>query len=133
MKFEAIALNDSLPKGRKSGHIVISEGLLAFLVDDVEVKRISLQGAQITQGGNGNRYVYFTHPDNSDWTFYTDDKTILNTPSILNNAEHKAISSKIKTNRSILKTIMYSSVILVVVVFMSFFFFLSYDLVLVHT
>ena len=125
MKFEAMALHDSLPKGRKSGYIIISEGLLVFMEDENEIKRISLTGAKITQGGTGNRYVYFTHPKDAEWTFYTDNKTILNTPSILNNPEHKTISSKIKTNRGILKTLMYSSMIVVLLMLMSFFFFRS--------
>ncbi|MCC6818334.1 MAG: M48 family metallopeptidase [Bacteroidia bacterium] len=77
MKYEAIALSDQFPKGRKSGLLEIINQTACFIDDDGQVIGFPLQGVKITKGGAAGRYIYFNHEKFVGITLYTDDKTIL--------------------------------------------------------
>lgn len=82
MKFEAIALSDDFPKGRKSGILEIINHTACFIDDEGQVTGFPLDGVKITKGGAGGRYVYFNHPKFPGMTLYTDDKEILDIEEI---------------------------------------------------
>lgn len=97
--FEGIALHESLPKGRKSGKIEITPDQIIFWDEEVKLKQFPISNTEITQGGTGNRYVYLNHPDYKEWTFYTDDKKILNHEGFKWEKSHQKAAKKIKNNR----------------------------------
>lgn len=82
MQFEAIALSEIFPKGRKSGTIKVEGGAVKFYVDDEFLASIRLNDTDISRGGTGNRFIYFKDRTNSDLTFYTDDVRILSQPEL---------------------------------------------------
>ena len=82
MQFEAIALSEIFPKGRKSGHIQLESGAIKFYVEDEYLTSIRLNDTDISRGGTANRFIYFKDKTNADLTFYTDDLRILNQPEL---------------------------------------------------
>jgi beta-barrel assembly-enhancing protease len=96
MQFEAIALSDKFPRGRKSGTLEIINGALCFRDNENNIHGLPLQGGNITQGGAGNRYVYFTHPSYQGLTFYTDNLDILKQPEIKFDRMHTESGTKIR-------------------------------------
>ncbi len=82
MQFEAIALSEIFPKGRKSGYIKLENGAIKFYVDNEFLTSIRLNDTSISRGGTGNRFIYFKDKTNADLTFYTDDLKILNHPEL---------------------------------------------------
>lgn len=100
MKYEAYALSEKFPKGRINGTLEIINHTLCFIDIDNTVSGIPIDEVKITQGGAGNRYIYFTHDKYPGLTLYTDDKAILNIEEIKNNPSLRASASKIKANRS---------------------------------
>lgn len=98
-EYEGIILHDSLPKGRTSGIIEVNDVDILFKSDEKHLQSFTITNTEISQGGTGNRYVYFNHPDKQGWTFYTDDKSILKNPVFKRDISHKKSVTKIKTNR----------------------------------
>lgn len=82
MKFEAIALSDRFERGRKSGILEIINHNVVFVDDDGQVYGFPMDGAKITKGGAGGRYLYFNHDKFPGITLYTDDKDILDLEEI---------------------------------------------------
>lgn len=103
MEYEGIALNESLPKGRRSGNIEVNDVDVIFKVDGKRIQSFPISRTEISQGGTGNRYVYLNHPDKAGWTFYTDDKSILKHEGFSRHEDHKKSVRKIKTNRRLLR------------------------------
>lgn len=101
-EYEGMALHDSLPKGRKSGIIEVNDVDIIFKVDQKRLQAFPISTTEISQGGTGNRYVYFNSPERSDWTFYTDDKSILKNPVFAREKTHQKSVRKIKNNRRLL-------------------------------
>ncbi len=99
MIFEAIALSEKYPKGRISGTLQVINHTLCFIDTNETVSGMPVSEVKITQGGAGNRYIYFTHDQYPGLTFYTDDKAILNIDEIRQNPSLKAHATKIKNNR----------------------------------
>lgn len=99
MQFEATAISSRFPWGRKPGTLEIANGSLRFIARDEEVLEMALKNVKITQGGAGNRYIYFTHESSPDLTFYTDDKAILSQPDIRHDLDLKPSRAKIRNNR----------------------------------
>lgn len=99
MHFEATAISNRFPRGRKPGTIEVIHGNLHFVAKDGESLEMPLVNVKITQGGAGNRYIYFIHESLPDLTFYTDDKAILNLPDIRHDLNLKSSRTKIRNNR----------------------------------
>lgn len=102
-EYEGIALHDSLPKGRKSGSIIVNDVDIVFNSEGQRLHSFTISNCEITQGGTGNRYVYFNHPEGKGWTFYTDDKSILKNPVFSRDKGHQKSVRKIKSNRRLLR------------------------------
>jgi len=75
--FNGIALSSQFEKGRISGNITISFSELLFTDNEGKTYKLPLKNIEITQGGAGNRYVYFKHQSQPNITIYTDDKRML--------------------------------------------------------
>lgn len=100
MQFEATAISSRFPRGRKPGTLEIINGNLCFITSDEEVLGMPVKNVKISQGGAGNRYIYFTHESFPDLTFYTDDKAILNLPDIRHDLDLKPTRARIRNNRT---------------------------------
>jgi Zn-dependent protease with chaperone function len=119
MIFEATALSARFPRGRKPGTLEVINGALCFRDHDNAIHGLPLQGGKITQGGAGNRYIYFTHPSYPDLTFYTDDKAILNLPEIKFDQAHAGTGRKIKNNHRLALGLVYTFLGLIVALVLS--------------
>ena len=75
--YKGVAISRSLPGGRAGGTITISPGVITF-VSENSTKNFSMEGVKISRGGSNNHLIFFNHPSSPDWTFYTEDKKILN-------------------------------------------------------
>jgi len=122
MKYNAIGLNEKLEKGRVAGEIELVPGTLTFKYKEQEVK-LNINRTTISQGGTGNRFVYFKDRYMEEWTIYTDDKAILKRPELSANSNLKAGVSKIKTNRAWFKLSVISLAVIGVVLLLGFFLF----------
>lgn len=121
--FEGIALNSQFEKGRKSGKITITFSELVLTDSEGKLHKLPLKNIAITQGGAGNRYVYFKHSSFPNLTIYTDDKRILNHEEIKYDYQLKSSATKIKNNRRVLWIASFSMVGIVVAILVSFYIF----------
>jgi len=76
-------VHKSLPKGRASGKLTISETQLIFKIQDKTVC-LFLTGLTLTLGGASNRLVFLSHPSQPEWRFYTSDLTLLKNITLKN-------------------------------------------------
>jgi Zn-dependent protease with chaperone function len=123
MQFEAIALSNKFPRGRKPGTLEVINGALCFIDRENKVYGLPLQGGKITQGGAGNRYIYFTHPSYPDLTFYTDDREILKLPDIKFDQTHAPAGKKIRNNHRLALASVYTFLGIIVALILSLFIF----------
>ena len=123
MKHEATILNESLNKGRKSGHMKVLDKEIEFYDEETLILSLPLTGLKVSHGGTGNRYVYFTHEDYPGWTISTDDKKVLKHDAVKRDEGRKKSVSKIKRNRNFLKISVWSLVGVTVSIFVLFFIF----------
>lgn len=103
MIYEGAALHVDFEKGRKHGNIRIKRNELVLKDAEGFEYELPLTGIEITQGGAGNRYIYFKHKRNPDLTIYTDDKNILKCEELKNNENLKKVVRQIQYNRNGLK------------------------------
>jgi beta-barrel assembly-enhancing protease len=81
-RYAAFLLADHLAGGRLEGECGIDSESILFR-SETTFCELPLRGLTITQGGSGNRLIYFSHPNCPGETFYTSDKTILKDPYLL--------------------------------------------------
>lgn len=113
MTHEATVLHESLNKGRKSGRIKVLDKEIEFYDEETLIISLPMANLKVSQGGTGNRYVYFTHEDHPGWTISTDDKKVLKYDAVKRDEGRKKSVSKIKRNRRFLKISVWSLVGLV--------------------
>jgi hypothetical protein len=123
MNHEATILHESLNNGRKSGHIKILDKEIEFYDEGTLMLSLPLARLKVSQGGTGNRYVYFKHDDFPGWTISTDDKKVLKYDVVKRDEGRKKSVSKIKRNRGILKISILSLVGITVSIFVLFYIF----------
>ncbi len=122
MEYEGIGLHKQYPKGRKSGTISVGRNEILFNDGEQSVS-LPLRNISITLGGAGNRYVYFKHESKPDWTFYTDEKKILNNEYVKDHTELRGSISKIKNKRRLFWATTYSIAGLTLAFFVAIFLF----------
>ncbi len=123
MSYEATALSDKFPRGRKSGTLEIINGALCFRDTENNIHGLPLQGGDITQGGSGNRYIYFSHPSYPGLTFYTGDFRILNHESIKFDLKHNTTGRTVRNSHRAVMITIYAILGLLVAGIMSLFVF----------
>lgn len=79
--YQAHAFHDSLPNGRASGELTVSEDGFEFHSGEHRVAA-PLAGAKLTLGGAADRLVFLSHPQAPGWSIYTSDRTILAHPAV---------------------------------------------------
>ncbi len=121
--FEGIVLGSQFEKGRKSGSITIAYSEIILTDSGNKTYKLPLKNIAITQGGAGNRYVYFKHPNIPNITIYTDDKRILNHEEIKYDYQLKNSTTKIKNNRRVLWIASFSLIGIVIATLVSFYIF----------
>jgi beta-barrel assembly-enhancing protease len=98
MTYNAVALSDSLEKGRVAGTVQITTNSLAFTFSSGEVK-MPLRDIEITGGGSGNHLIYFRHTAVPGWCISCSDKKILDNPNLSNlQVSHKSVA-KVKSSQ----------------------------------
>ncbi len=84
-QYLAIGLNNSLENKRVAGSLEITKYEVQFFYNGTKVS-LPTQGIQVKIGGVGNSLIFFSHPNVSDWSIYTSDKSILDDPNIITNS-----------------------------------------------
>ncbi|MCX4028500.1 M48 family metallopeptidase [Endozoicomonas sp. SM1973] len=77
--YTAHAFYKDLPNGRCSGTLSIGKGKVLFAGGGHELS-IPIEGSQFKLGGASNRLVFISHPDQPEFTCYTNDLGILKNP-----------------------------------------------------
>ncbi len=88
----------SLPRGKASGQLTISRGQLLFRLAGESI-RLSLEGLQLSFGGASDRLVFFSHPAQPDWRFYTSERSVLKDPNLMQQPQLQAIMAKARRKR----------------------------------
>jgi predicted Zn-dependent protease len=81
MFYEAIALSNRFPGGRKAGTIEIKNSRIVFRYEQTEISWF-LNDVEFSFGGAGNQLVFIKNHKQSEITFYTHNKKILKDPEI---------------------------------------------------
>lgn len=81
--YQAHAFHDSLPNGRASGELTVSDAGFEFRSGEHRVAA-ALAGAKLALGGAADRLVFLTHPQAPGWSIYTSDRSILAHPAVAN-------------------------------------------------
>ncbi|MEZ4805720.1 MAG: M48 family metallopeptidase [Bacteroidia bacterium] len=123
MQYNATALSDKFDNGRSAGNLNASAGSLIFKDTSEQTFKMPIRGIELRIGGAGNRYLFFTHPQVPGITFYTDDKTILNSSELAFEPELKSTIRKFKNKNKLLWTIVSVFIGLIVVGIISLFVF----------
>jgi beta-barrel assembly-enhancing protease len=84
--YQCHAFHDSLPGGKASGRISLSQVGVHYQVGGLEGS-LPFTQLQFTLGGAGNRLVFIKHPAMADLTLYTSDLSILKNPVVLAHPE----------------------------------------------
>ena len=84
--------------GKASGEIQITETQIRF-IHPKHQQSLALSGLEISLGGASRRLVFIKHPSNSDWTFYTSDRRILNNPKLKIDSQLSAQLGRAKWRR----------------------------------
>jgi beta-barrel assembly-enhancing protease len=97
MFYEAIALSNRFPGGRKAGIIEIESGRILFRYEKTEISWF-LHDIEFSVGGTGNQLVFIKHHHQADISFYTRSKKILKDPALQSSIESLKDINKIKNH-----------------------------------
>jgi len=97
-KFEGGAFQESLPNGKTSGTLVVSPVSVKFVSEDGEVE-MPVTGIQTELGGASNRMLFFKHPEQKGWTFFTTDQGILKHPVFAKDTRMAGTRSRVRRTR----------------------------------
>ncbi len=92
------AFYEGFDRGRASGRLTIGNGQVRFDGGNLRAV-IPIDGIEIKLGGASDRLVYFSHPEEKDWTFYTTELKVLDDPSLHGNTAAKAQLKKSRRQR----------------------------------
>ena len=79
--YAATGFHPTLPKGKASGRIVLGSAAICFAAAGGQVE-FPFQGLEIKRGGGGGRLIFFSHPLQPEWSFFTADLAILQNPHL---------------------------------------------------
>ncbi len=88
----------SLPRGKASGQLTINRNQLLLRVADQTV-RLNIDGLQLSLGGASDRLVFFSHPAQPDWRFYTSERSVLKDPNLKQQPQLQAIMARARRKR----------------------------------
>jgi beta-barrel assembly-enhancing protease len=97
MFYEAIALSNRFPGGRKAGIIEIVSGRIVFRYEKTEISWF-LHDIEFSFGGAGNQLVFIKHHRHTDISFYTRTKKILKDPALQSSIESLKNIHKIRNH-----------------------------------
>src|SRR5690606_5673481 len=101
----------------------LNPSYLHFESQSGDIFDLPLKNLILRQGGAGNRYVYFTHPDHSNLSFYTDELSILTDVYLIDNPYLKAERTKLKRRKQVLYGVLGSTLALILIGLISLFLF----------
>lgn len=101
--YQGVIIHPDLLAGRCGGHISIDSFGVKFISAEIN-HSISLNELQITAGGAGNRFVFFSCTRQPGISIYTSDKSILKNPTLVAHSRlHPQLASSSKVLRKLLK------------------------------
>ncbi len=118
LEYDGHAFHKNFQNGRVSGKILISDNGFNFKFSEGDIS-IPLNQAVITLGGANDRLVFITHQNNSEITFYTSDRTIVDNSvllTIVNLRKQIEIINKKKVFNFSITTFAILAVILVIAI-----------------
>lgn len=118
-KYQGHGFNEGLPKGKASGEITVTQGVVRFQCTGGDVS-FSLEGTEFSLGGASDRLVFIKHGSQPNWSFYTSDRTILQNQYLANNASVAAQIKKAKRTRWFNHSLMLSVVAMVILLPLGF-------------
>jgi len=86
MIYDAIALSNRYPNGRKAGNLSVENGRIVFKSELGEISWF-LSDIKFSVGGTGNELIFIKHKTDSGITLYTNNKKILKDPNIKDSIE----------------------------------------------
>ncbi|WP_163832793.1 M48 family metallopeptidase [Spartinivicinus ruber] len=78
-RYTAHAFYQALPNGRCSGTLTVGKGQILFEGGGQKII-IPIEGSEFKLGGASNRLVFISHPDQPEFTCYTNDQGIMKNP-----------------------------------------------------
>lgn len=97
-QFQGGAFHSSFERGKSSGTLKVVDANLIFQGGNQEIQW-PLANTKIERGGAADRVLFLTHPDHPDWTLYTTDISILDTPALTNHPDTLREIERIKKKR----------------------------------
>jgi len=118
-EYDCHAYNESLANGKSSGKVKISFDGFIFYIQE-QVIRVPFATCKVELGGASDRIVFIRHPQLSEWTFYTSDRSILSDSHLASHTEilPQLNSAKSRRTRGVLATLAVSLIILGIPIFL---------------
>lgn len=113
--YQGVLIHPDLPSGRCGGEISITSFAITFTSGTTQ-HSISLNELQISAGGAGNRFLFFTTGRQSDISIYTGDRSILKDGILASNPRFGA---QIKRSSKKLRKMAVASLVVVAVIGMA--------------
>lgn len=97
-RFAGGAFAPGLPQGKAQGELAVAGDALVF-TGAGQTLRLPLRGIAMRQGGAGNRFLFFTHPEFPDCTFQTADQALLGHPALAGRASVRRQAARLRLLR----------------------------------
>lgn len=98
--YEAVGIHRDLPGGKSSGQVQVDRRNVSFRCDGANA-RLPIDGLKIKYGGARNRLVFFSHPNDTDWSIYTSDRRILAHGSLRSHPDLQSEARRLKREKHV--------------------------------
>ncbi len=122
--YKGFIISPEIDGGRSSGTIIVNHSSIEIRYND-KVSVLPFLDLEITQGGSGNRLIYFKHPQYSKMSLYSTDGSILNDNNF--KGHHQIIKqiNTLRSNKSKAKVFTLLSIVLIILFFVGLYQFKS--------
>jgi Zn-dependent protease with chaperone function len=123
--YNGFCFNDAFPSGRQSGQLMIESKNIRFTSDEID-RTLPLSKLKITLSGSGNRILYFSTESQKEYSFYTSDHAILDSPLLAHNPFCREIIKNIQRKKTNLRYLGVAVVLVFLMILILPFFFGDY-------
>lgn len=113
--YEGVLIHPELPSGRCGGNITVSHFAITFTSGATQ-HSISLSELNISAGGAGNRFIFFTTNRQPEISIYTSDRSILKDEALASNSRFQG---QIKSSSKVLRRLVVATLVVVAVISLS--------------
>lgn len=107
------AYHEDLANGKASGTVLAHSSGLVFSIDGKQIT-VPYAGCKLELGGANDRILFFRHPMVPDWTFYSNDRSILNHPALKAHPDLIAQVRRVRRKRT-RNAVIVSTVLLIII------------------